>query len=180
MTARGIQANHVTGAPEIPGNRYSYCMQQTAEVSAGNRASLGVPPPSRPGRLPLTKRNANTPYVRLRLPSDSSRSGGPNVNRPCNSTSTASGARSNEAQGTNEICQKLLDEVRRGREEQRGIRDVRKVAQLVAKLEEYKKLNDQLKQQEDASFTVESSIYKVTLTTLYSMSYFIVVHGHIG
>ena len=76
----------------------------------------------------------------------------------------------------------MLDEVSRGREEQRGItEDVRKVAQLVARLEEeYKKLNDQLKQQEDASFLVESSIYKVTLTSLYSMSYFIVVHGHIG
>lgn len=58
--------------------------------------------------------------------------------------------------------QKIL-EARRGREERRGIREeIRKVIQQVSKLEEeQKKLMEMVKQQSDASFTIETSLYKV-------------------
>ena len=46
--------------------------------------------------------------------------------------------------------------------EQKRIRDLRRMSQLVTRLEEnYQKLSDQIKQQEEASFTIESSAYKV-------------------
>ena len=61
-----------------------------------------------------------------------------------------------------DICQKLLDEMRWGREEQKGIREDLRMSQLVTRLEEnYQKLSDQIKQQEEVSFTIESSAYKV-------------------
>ena len=70
-----------------------------------------------------------------------------------------------QGQGTLQICQQLLDEVRRGREEQKVMDDLKRMAQHIGKLEkEYKKLNAQLKEQADATFTVESSAYKVLNT----------------
>ena len=57
----------------------------------------------------------------------------------------------------------VLDEVRRGRDDQMKVRDdLKRMNQLIAKLEEeYRKLNEQLKQQTDAAFSVETSVYKV-------------------
>lgn len=68
---------------------------------------------------------------------------------------------SSEARGTLEMKQKIL-KVRRGREERRNIREeIWKVILQVSKLEEQKKLMDMVKQQSDASFTIETSVYKV-------------------
>ena len=65
--------------------------------------------------------------------------------------------------GSGDICQKLLDEMRFGREEQKGIReDLRRLSQLVTRLEDnYQRLSGQIQQQEEASFSIELSAYKV-------------------
>ena len=61
-----------------------------------------------------------------------------------------------------DICQKLLDEMKFGREEQKGIReDLRRLSQLVTRLDNYQRLSGQIQQQEEASFSIESSAYKV-------------------
>ena len=110
-------------------------------------------------RLPLVPRNSSAPYVRPppRNPSDSSHGNG---HRPGGGAGN-SGRPKESLNG--DICQKLLDEMRWGREEQKGIReDLRRMSQLVTRLEEnYQKLSDQITQQEEASFSIESSAYKV-------------------
>ena len=57
----------------------------------------------------------------------------------------------------------ILDEVRRGLEEQKKIKDeIRRMGTEVGRIrEEYKKLYELVKTQADASFTIESSVYKV-------------------
>ena len=131
----------------------------------------GVPAAFRANRLPLTSRNSNTPYVR---PISANRGPArPGSNIPgsaisgSGATSMTSGRVSarpiSDAQATQQICQQVLDEVRRGRDDQKKIRDdLKRMAQQVEKLEEeYKKLNEQLKEQTDAAFVVESSVHKV-------------------
>ena len=62
-----------------------------------------------------------------------------------------------------EWYQQLLDEIRAGRLEQRKTREeVQKLGQILGKVrEDYKKLNDRLKEQTDAAFNIESSLFKV-------------------
>lgn len=64
-----------------------------------------------------------------------------------------------------EICHELLQEVRRGREETKRISDdVKRMGQIMGKLEEnYRKLRDDLKEQTEATFSVETSVYKVAI-----------------
>lgn len=118
---------------------------------------------SRPERISMTPRTPNTPYVRPQFPT----SGGTRPptgpgSQPADGNSQAR-QQLGDARGTLEMQQKIFDEVRRGREERRSIREeIRKVAQQVSKLEEQqKKLMEMAKQQNDASFTIETSVYKV-------------------
>ena len=63
-----------------------------------------------------------------------------------------------------DTCHRILDEIRQGRQEQRKIgEDVRKFGQMLGKLQEdYKRLNDQLKEQAESAFAIEKSTYKVS------------------
>ena len=138
---------------------------ESEQHSLRSSTTMSLPPPRRTGpgvqhtlseRLPLTPRNPNAPYVRPppRYPTDA------------NAAATRPGGgpgRTSESQN-DDVSQKILDEVRRVRDEQKCMREeVRRTSQLVSKLEEeYKKLTDQLKQQEEASFSIESSVYKVS------------------
>ena len=104
-------------------------------------------------RLPL-----HTPYERPQ-PRDPSHSGHSNAHRsggPMHGGGTGNGGAGNGGAGngggrlpSGDICQKLLDEMRFGREEQKGIReDVRRLSQLVTRLEDnsaqYQRLSGQI------------------------------------
>ena len=67
--------------------------------------------------------------------------------------------------GSSAYQQQILDELRQGREEQRKFREnIKKMGHLITRLEEeYRKLNNQLKQQTDAAFTVQTSSLKVSV-----------------
>ena len=70
------------------------------------------------------------------------------------------------AGGSRASLEQILDEVGRGREEQRKCRDeIRSVGQLMARLEV--ELSDQIKQQADADFTVETSGLTILFMALY-------------
>lgn len=70
-----------------------------------------------------------------------------------------------------EICRELLQDVRRGREENRKMsEDIKKMGQMIVRLEDnYKKMRDDNKDQSEAAFSVETSVYKVwyTIKTYY-------------
>ena len=125
----------------------------------GPGSGLPRTPATRPP--PALPRSSATPYSRIASDSlhrrDDRSGGGPN-SVPGNGGL----GRQNEPL-SGDICQKIFDEVRWGREEQNGIRqDIRRLCQVVARLEEnFQKLSDQIKQQEEASFCIESSTYKV-------------------
>ena len=108
--------------------------------------------PLQPGRLPGY--HVNTQVDRPR-PNDAG-THDPSIN----SMSRTGNAAGVESRGH---LQELLDEVRRGRDDQRKLREeVKRNGQILTKLqEEYRKLNEQLRQQMDTTFTVESSAYKV-------------------
>lgn len=90
-------------------------------------------------------RAPSTPYVRPHLPS-----GGSGTRPPPPNAANSNRQQSSEVGETLEMERKILDEVRRGRD------DIRKVMQQVSKLEEdQKKL---IKQMSESSFT---SVYKV-------------------
>ena len=139
-------------------------------MSGRGRGVSGAP--FRGGRLPLAPRTNTGPYARPngppRLP----------PNQPGNTrlSDTGNSRSSNDrfhhqtrtnADGSDRVSgptlREILDEVRRGRDDQTKIRDdLKRINQLIAKLEEeYRKLNEQFKQQTDASFSVDTSVYKV-------------------
>lgn len=62
-----------------------------------------------------------------------------------------------------EMFREVLQEVRRGREESKIMgSDIMKMGQLINKLEEnYTLLRDEMKEQSESSFSVETSMYKV-------------------
>ena len=140
--------------------------------------------PFRADRIPLTPRtNILGPYGPPRLPgggalqsgrTNDSRRGslnrsGANANalseRPVVTAAQQASNDGAHASGSPTCLQQILDELRQGREEQRKFRyDIKKMGHLIARLEEeYRKLNDQLKQQTDAAFTVETSGFKVNV-----------------
>jgi hypothetical protein len=85
-----------------------------------------------------------------------------NQNRGQTGTNGGGHQSSGNGVGSTVTLEQILDELRRETVEQRKYKDeIKKVGQMVAKLEEYRKLNHQLKQQADAVFTVETSGYKV-------------------
>lgn len=63
-----------------------------------------------------------------------------------------------------DTCHQMLNELRRGLDEQRKVRDdVRRNGQMVVKVEEsVKELREVLKDHTEQSFTIESSSYKVS------------------
>ena len=144
---------------------------------SGCGSARGQSVPFRADRIPLTPHtNTLGPYGPPRLPgrgslqSGSSRRG--SLNRPGSVTErpvvTAAQQASNNGAGTSgspTCLQQILDELRQGREEQRKFRDdIKKMGHLITRLEEeYRKLNDQLKQQTDAAFSVETSGLKVNV-----------------
>ena len=103
--------------------------QGSSNASRPRSSSTVVHPNNHQHRLPLMPRNVNTPYVRP----PQRHTGGPGAPARLNA----------QPQSTVEWLLKVLDEVRRGREEQKSIKeDLRKVTHLLSKLEEeYKKLN---------------------------------------
>ena len=142
--------------------------------------------PYRAERIPLTPRtNTLGPYGPQRLPgggalqsgrANDSRRGPLNRSGATNPSVHERAVNSRAQQAANEgangsgspaaACQQqILDELRQGREEQRKFReDIKKMGHLITRLEEeYRKLNDQLKQQTDAAFTVETSGLKVSI-----------------
>ena len=117
--------------------------------------SLGPYGPGRPiSRLPhqpgrVTDNHVNSQVIRPR-PNDA---GTPDPSINSASMTVAGG-------GSRGPLEDILDEVRRGRDEQKKLRE--EIKKKTAKLqEEYRKLNEQLRQQMDTTFTVESSPYKV-------------------
>ena len=96
--------------------------QGSSNVGRPRSSSTGIQPNTH--RIPLTQRNVNTPYLR---PQPRHTGGVLSIPDP-------------QPQGTVDWLQKVLDEVRRGREEQKSIKeDLRKVTHLLSKLdEEYK------------------------------------------
>lgn len=68
-----------------------------------------------------------------------------------------------------EMYRELIQEVRQGRMENKRIgEDVKKMSQIVARLEEnYNKIRDNMKEQTEATFSIETSIYKVTIITVF-------------
>ena len=126
----------------------------------------------RGSRLPLTPRTNTGPYVRpsgpMRLPPSqpgrlinvqaNSRSSGNDHLHPLTRTNT-----DDNDQRPKPTLGEILDEVRRGRDDQMKVRDdLKRMSQLIAKLEEeYRKLNEQFKQADATS--VESSVYKVII-----------------
>ena len=120
--------------------------------------SLGPYGPGRPiSRLPhqpgrVTDNHVNSQVIRPR-PNDAG-TPDPSIN---SASMTAAGG------GSRGPLEEILDEVRRGRDEQKKLREeIKKNGQILTKLqEEYRKLNEQLRQQMDTTFMVESSPYKV-------------------
>ena len=106
--------------------------------------------PLQPGRIP--DNHVNTQVIRPR-PNDAG-TPDPSIN------SASRNAAGSESRGPS---QEILDEVRRGRDDQKKLREeIKRNGQILTKLqEEYRKLNQQLRQQMDTAFTVESSAYKV-------------------
>ena len=121
-------------------------VRESEQHSLRSSTTTSLPPPRRtsPGvqrtlseHLPLTPRNLNAPCVRLppRYPTDA------------NATATRPGGgrgRTSESQ-RDDVSQKILDKVRRVHDEQKSMPEEVRTSQLVPKLEEYKKLTDQLK-----------------------------------
>ena len=67
-----------------------------------------------------------------------------------------------------ELWHHLLDDIKRGVDEQRKLKDVRRIGQVVGKLEEsMKRLNDQMKEFIEQTFSVVSSPYKVSINASY-------------
>ena len=144
-------------------------------MSGRGRGVSGTP--FRGSRLPLAPRTNTGPYARpngpTRLPpsqpgngrlpdTGNSRSGNDRFHHQTRTNTDGSDQVSGPTLG------EILDEVRRGREDQTKIRDdLKRINQLIAKLEEeYRKLNEQFKQQTDASFSVDTSVYKVIYSTI--------------
>ena len=140
-------------------------------MSGRGRGVSGTP--FRGSRLPLAPRTNNGPYARPNSPTRSWPPSQPGNGRLPDTGNSRSGndrlhhqTRTND--GSDQVSGEILDEVRRGREDQTKIRDdLKRINQLIAKLEEeYRKLNEQFKQQTDASFSVDTSVYKVIYSTI--------------
>ena len=116
------------------------------------------PPPQAftAGNLPLAPRIPNSPPVRP------VRNTTPYV-RPTESHAAGSAGSSASQDTVIELFRKIVDEIRCGREEYRKMsEDIKGIRQAVNKLEaNYRKLWEDWKEQNEASFTIESSPYKV-------------------
>ena len=71
-----------------------------------------------------------------------------------------------------EICHQLLDEIRRGLEEQRKVKeDVRRIGHAMNRVEEtVRKLGENLKDHTEQSFAIETSTFKVNSKIMHGSS----------
>ena len=148
------------------------------------KRSVGTP--FRGSRLPLAPRTNTGPYARPNGPTRLPPSQPGNGRLPDTGNSRSGNDRLHHQTRTNDgsdqvsgpTLGEVLDEVRRGREDQTKIRDdLKRINQLIAKLEEeYRKLNEQFKQQTDASFSVDTSVYKVIYSTIKLLTHDVFIH----
>ena len=122
-------------------------LPRTPGAHAPRPGHLGVrqvhPPTSTAGNMPLTRLRAprpTTPYTRIE-----------------GHSSTVTPER------VIDLFHKVMDEIHRGREEHKKMaEDIKGIRQTIGKLEaNYRKLWEDWKQQNETTFTIESSVYKV-------------------
>ena len=158
---------HILSSRDFGGNRI------LANFKMSTSGCVRPSVPFRADRIPLTPRtNTLGPYGRPQLPvggagrtiSNDSRRAMDGIHERPIATRQESNTGGN-ASDSPTCLQQIMEELQQGREEQRKFRDdIKKMGHIITRLEEeYRKLNDQLKEQIDAAFTVETSGLKVSM-----------------
>lgn len=134
----------------------------------------GLPPPRGRGLIPRSP-TMEGPFSASRLPNMHPRplhqqqSPYSRPQNPISSGHSMTTPSASDSASVIEMYRELIQEVRQGRMENKRIgEDVKKMSQIVARLEEnYNKIRDNMKEQTEATFSIETSIYKVTIITVF-------------